>query len=100
MLPCLLHVNWINQLTWLINWLIHHKGSIDSWTIKIFKIHTHTHTQKIYEKFEEFLFKLVWRETLFQNKSNDTGGPKQIRSLFWVSKAYLKLGLAFFFSLI
>ena len=33
MLPCVLHVNQINYLTWLINWLIHHKGSIHSWPI-------------------------------------------------------------------
>ena len=28
MLPCVLHVNQINYLTWLINWLIYHNGSI------------------------------------------------------------------------
>ena len=33
MLPCVLHVNQINYLTWLINWLILHKGSIHSWPI-------------------------------------------------------------------
>ena len=32
-LPCILHVSWINYLTWLINWLIHYKGSIHSWPI-------------------------------------------------------------------
>ena len=28
----------------------------------------YTHKKEIYEKFEEFLFKLVWRETLLKKK--------------------------------
>ena len=36
---------------------------------------------KIYDKFEGFLFKLVWRETLFSNKIRFTySGPKKLRN--------------------
>ena len=33
----LLHINWINKLTWLNDWLIYHKESIHSWPIMWFQ---------------------------------------------------------------
>ena len=49
----------------------------------------YTHKKEIYEKFEEFLFKLVWRETLLKKKKKSLSLSLQMNRLL-KSTAHLK----------